>query len=921
MFPPVATHGAMRIKIDNARWQQLSPHLDRALEMSNGERERWLEHMRASDPALADDLGVLLRSHSAVAEEGFLADVAQWAQRDVTLAGMTVGAYTLDAAIGQGGMGSVWRAHRSDGRFEGVAAVKLLNLALIGRRGVERFRREASVLARLQHPNIARLLDAGITQLGQPYLVLEYVHGECIDDYCDKRALSVDARLRLFVEVLAAVEHAHASLIVHCDIKPSNLLVTGDGAVKLLDFGIAKLLADPPDRPADLTRKDTRVLTPEFAAPEQFASSTVTTATDVYALGVLLYVLLSGCHPAGPDVQHARERLHAIVDEAPPVSDCAMSGADQEALTERARRRCATPEKLRRQLAGDLDNIAAKALKLDPRERYESAARLAADIHRHLNDEVVSARADTLAYRIGKFVRRHRLGVAMTAFTGCALVAAITLTTWQMLEASAQRDEALYQTRRAQAVNDFMNAMMAQVAPNGRALTPLELLDQGRTLLDKQYGGDPAFVAGILVSIAGRYADLGRIDKELETLEQSERIARALHDDELLANVQCNTVDTEVRLGQRERATVRMEEGRKALERVKNARIGLKVSCLYAEVYLAQSQGDVDAAIGYARRALALLERNRVENLEYTMITSELSGLYAQKGLLKESAEYNLRTREMFDRTGRGSTMGRLITVHNEAFHLAKFGEIKAAEVLQRSVIERMQARDAGAAMPPEMASQYGVILSALAKPDDALAWLRFAVYRAHADGNTVVEARSKLQLSRALMRTSNTADAEPLLDEALATLRRDAGDKRVELFDAAHAHAELRLLQNRIDDARREIDSLLATLGYPKSAASLFVEQPLLTATHARLRAGDATAAVSFAEAALAAAQSVARDPTQSANVGRALALLAEARYAKGDIPGARDAFQRARLPLANGLGADHPLAREVAASLARLD
>jgi tetratricopeptide (TPR) repeat protein len=637
----------------------------------------------------------------------------------------------------------------------------------------------------------------------------------------------------------------------------------------------------------------------------------------VYALGLLLYLLLTGQHPRALAARSPADWVKTIVEcDTPRLSDQAAGSS----AADRARMRATSPEKLRRQLAGDLDNIVAKALKSAPRERYESVTRFADDVRRHLNDEPVTARPDTLAYRLGKFVRKHRVGVATTALTGCALVAATGAATWQMLEARAQRDEALYQTRRAQAVNDFMNVMMADVGPDGRSLTPLELLDKGRTLLETQYGGDPAFVAGILVSIAGRYMDLGRIDKELETLEQAERIARSRHDNELLANVQCNTVDTEVRLGRRDRAVARMQEARGALAHVARPRNGLKVSCLYAETYLEWALGHLDTAIERALAALALVERSGIENLNYTMMLSTLSGLYADKGLLKEASDYNHRTRNSFDRTGRGGTMGRLITEHTESVHLMKFGEVKTAEIVERSVIERMRGKDAEKVMPPEFASHYGTLLSLIGRSDEAIRWLRFSVARAKSDGNPLVEARSKVRLASALIRGSDAVEAERLLDEASVVLASHFGDYRSQIAETSRAHAELRMMQRRFDDARREIEVLLRDLGYPQSGVSSKLEQPLLTAAEICVLAGDADAAETYARAALSTAQDVARDAQQSMDVGRALSLLGRARYAKGDLRGALDAFERARVPIANGLGSDHPLAHELATWIAKL-
>jgi serine/threonine protein kinase len=248
--------------IDKLRWARISPLLDELLDAEPGERAQRLERLRQNDYALAEEIAALLSQQAEVETAQFL-EHAVIDPAAVTLAGRVLGSYTLERPLGAGGMGSVWLARRSDGRYEGRAAVKLLNLALISRGGAERFGREGSALARLAHPNIARLIDAGVDQ-GQPYLVLEYVEGEPIDQWCDQRSLDVAARIRLVLAVCEAVAHAHAKLILHRDLKPSNVLVTLDGQVKLLDFGIAKLLADPA---SELTRDAGRAFTPEYAAP------------------------------------------------------------------------------------------------------------------------------------------------------------------------------------------------------------------------------------------------------------------------------------------------------------------------------------------------------------------------------------------------------------------------------------------------------------------------------------------------------------------------------------------------------------------------------------------------------------------------------------------------------------------------------
>ena len=303
-------------RLSKEDWIALRPLLDEALELGREARPAWLAQQRSSNPTLAAELEVLLKSEAEVDRAGFLSTSHQpvLPGAGFSLAGQVIGAYRLERPLGQGGMGSVWLASRADGRFEGVAAIKFLSLAVAGPVGEARFRREGTLLGRLAHPNIARLLDAGVSASGQPYLVLERVEGSPLDVWCDERKLPAEGRIRLFLQVLAAVSHAHANLIVHRDLKPSNILVTTDGMVKLLDFGIAKLLEPEGAESGIMTRSQERVLTVTYAAPEQIRGNPISTATDVYALGVVLYELLSGRHPTGGSSRTPAEQVRAVLD-------------------------------------------------------------------------------------------------------------------------------------------------------------------------------------------------------------------------------------------------------------------------------------------------------------------------------------------------------------------------------------------------------------------------------------------------------------------------------------------------------------------------------------------------------------------------------------------------------------------------------
>lgn len=390
------------------RWREVSPYLEQALDIADpSERAAWVSSLRTHAPALAADLEDMLNDHRALADASFLEQQQPFGHR--SRAGERVGAYTLVEPIGDGGMASVWLAKRDDGRFERQVAVKFVN-AFLPARGVERFTREGQLLAGLAHPHIAQLIDAGVSATGQPYLILEYVDGEPIDRYADRQQLDIHARIGLFLQVLAAVAHAHANLIVHRDVKPSNVFVARNGEVKLLDFGVAKLLNDDsrPGDPTQLTREGGSALTPVFAAPEQLTAGPITTATDVYALGVLLFVLLTGEHPSGLTGASPADVVKAVVGTE------ARRPSEAVARTE-----------FRRVLRGDLDTIVGKALKKQPQARYETATAFADDLRRFLRHEPIAARPDSVGYRASRFVRRHWLAVMAATVAIAALAVSL----------------------------------------------------------------------------------------------------------------------------------------------------------------------------------------------------------------------------------------------------------------------------------------------------------------------------------------------------------------------------------------------------------------------------------------------------------------------------------------------------------------
>jgi len=516
--------------ISAERWHRASPHLDRLLDLPPTERDEYLLDLTAKDSQVAADVEALLAEHRLLTAEAFLSSPAIIHRPEPGLAGIAIGAYTLVSPIGHGGMGSVWLAERNDGRFEGRAAVKLLNAALVGRSAELRFRREGTILARLTHPHIGRLIDAGVSGAGQPYLVLEYIDGRPIDRYCDERRLGIDDRIRLFLDVQAAVSHAHANLIVHRDLKPSNVLVTRNGIVKLLDFGIAKLLEAESLGPTltMLTREGDVALTPKYAAPEQVTGGSITTATDVYALGVILFEMLTGQHPTGVDARAPAEYVKAITDRQPLRLSAAVAvGADRDEIGARAALRGTTVDRLRRALQGDLDTILAKALKSEPSERYGSVAEFADDLRRFSEHLPIAARADAFGYRAAKFVRRHERVLAAAAVVVAVVGSLIVFYTTRL---STERDRARLEAERSSKVSELLIGLLTSADPyrtpdpkDPNARTPLEV---GAQRIDQELVGEPELQARLLTMIGRTYERMGDLAKALPLLERSLTIER-----------------------------------------------------------------------------------------------------------------------------------------------------------------------------------------------------------------------------------------------------------------------------------------------------------------------------------------------------------------------------------------------------------
>jgi tetratricopeptide (TPR) repeat protein len=834
------------------RWQRCSALLDELLELDAPARGARLAALQAEDTALAAELRGLLGELTGIERDGFLVGRALGSD---DLAGRSIGAYTLQRQLGAGGMGSVWLGRRSDGRYDGLVAVKLLDLALLGRDGLrERFVREGSALARLAHPHIARLLDAGVAAGGQPYLVLEHVDGEPIDRHCDTHGLGVRARVRLVRDVLGAVAHAHAKLVLHRDLKPANILVTREGEPKLLDFGIAKLLDDGAD--ASLTQQAGRAFTPEYAAPEQVDGGDVSTATDVYAAGVLLFQLLAGRHPTAAATATPLQRLRAVAEADPPRLS--------EAVGDDARRV--------RALRGDLDNIVAMALKKDPGERYASAAAFADDLDRYLTHRPVAARADTLRYRVAKFVRRNRLGVGAAAIGACLLVAGVVGTGWQAVEARRERDAARFQAERALAKGNVFNLLLGALGEAGRPLTQRDMLERSVALVERQFGHDPRLAVDLLLPIAGQYFSIGDADGDRAVMQRAATLAAASGDAQLVADVACNTVNTELGRGRADLAQAQLEAGQAALRRVPRPAFGTTIDCLRADAELAHAAGDLERALRVARDAVQLHEAGgHTAGNGYRLALSFVAALHEQRGELAESFAITERLLALHERAGIAGSLDAQVNRRRQAAILMAWGEPREA----LAVLDTIGARLQGNTPPPWFDSLRGQVLARLGDLPAAEAALRHAAERADAQGSARVALPARFALAQVLLAQRRADEAQVLLDLIEPALPAHAGR-----MTPATLRALIELQQGHRDRALARLDDELRRLAAPTAARAA----ALRASARARLAAGDADGALAAARAAVAIAERVARAPSRSADVGEAQLLLARAQQAVGE-------------------------------------
>lgn len=527
--------------MDLQQWEKVNRIVDTALKLNGKERSTYIKKQCRGNKHLLQEVTALLQSIEQSERTDFLegtgaypknlmTDFSKEGEREPTssMIGETIDRYKITDLIGHGGMGSVFMAKRGDEVYNQKVALKLMRRGMDTPSNIARFKRERRILAKLDHPNVARLLDGGVTDEGLPYLVMEYVEGKPVYEYCDCKNLSVEQRLDLFKDICRAVKHAHQNAIIHRDIKPSNILVTEDGTIKILDFGIAKLLApENSDRTLFKTQTGARMLTFGYAAPEQVENIQVTTSTDAYMLGVIMFELLTGVHPFKMDNMDLAEIEQVIREHTPEKPSKRITDLSENDLEEIARKRGLSVSELPKALKGDLDSIIMKALRKEPEARYNSAEQLLEDLERRRKDIPIIAREDTWRYNTSKFIKRHRTGFSVAAGFLLLVIGFGILYTWQVTK---ERNKARIEAKKAQQVSDFLTDMFQASDPTFNpkdTVTAATFLKRGQKRIN-QLNDQPKVQAELLRIIGRAHTNIGNYEKAEAPLERSLAIRKKL---------------------------------------------------------------------------------------------------------------------------------------------------------------------------------------------------------------------------------------------------------------------------------------------------------------------------------------------------------------------------------------------------------
>ena len=666
--------------MDSGKWQKIEEAVAVAPEISGGRRGVWLDEFCAGDAELKAQIQSLL-ALSTEAENFLEKSVSPYAaqilpENGTNLAGKQFSHYKIVAEIGRGGMGAVFLAERSDGEFEQRVALKIMRQTILDSEAENRFRRERQILAKLNHLNIARLLDGGVSASGEPFLVMEYIEGKPVVEFAEKKSISIQQRLKLFLQICSAVAFAHRNLIIHRDIKPSNILVAADGNLKLLDFGLAKIL----EFENDLTQTATafRAFTPAYASPEQLRGEQVTTASDVYSLGIVLYELLTGARPFNFQGK-SLEQIIKTVSRAEPTRP---SGAETRGRGDAERQNQSSSNISASQLKGDLDNIILKALRIEPERRYKSVEAFAEDIERHLKGLPVHARPQTFAYRASKFIQRNKIAVAASILIFASLIGGIVMTVWQARRtaeqaaiaeqearaAQAEREKAEQALIRAEKSKKFLRDMLSYANPawysrsaGKKDVTILEAVNDAGSRIDTEFADFPEVRADL-------HFTLGEIYNMVRYENPTEYAAR------------------------REKAHLHLAECLRLRRELYGEENAQTAEAYY--LYAGMQSPDLDAEIFYLRKSLEIFRNTAPDNANVPYLLMDLGGNLGKKNEFDEAESLNQEALEILRRKNGEKPLTVAFPLMNLGKIALRRGQPDKAEIILKQALEIAGTQD-----------------------------------------------------------------------------------------------------------------------------------------------------------------------------------------------------------------------------------
>ena len=736
-------------------WEDIEAIIDQVLDLPKKDRHAFIKQECGDNQELKGEVTLLLDSildsegwleDPNEYKENFYADIAQEVDKispQESLIGRNVGAYIIKDKLGEGGMGSVYRAERSDGVFEHQVAIKVIRSGRATPENIRRFERERNILAGLNHPGIAQLFDGGITEQGTPYLIMEYIGGVPIDEYCQKNNLSLHNRIELFKKILQAVQHAHENLVIHRDLKPGNILVTEEEQIKILDFGISKLVEDSDSANLQSTLTQGRILTPKYAAPEQIKEQSITTATDLYALGTIFYELLTGNHPLGLQGQAYYETERLILEQAPtpPVGNI----SEHLPIT-------------KQQLRGDLTAILLKSLRKEPDQRYRMANHFLYDLTQYEQGMPVSAHVNSLKYRTTKFLGRHKYVIAATASFIALIIAFASIYTLRITE---ERNNAQIEAQKATQIKNLLSDILQQSSPfaqPNRNITLAEVLDEGSKNIQESLNDQPQVKAELLGLIGDNYTSLGNFDKGEELVQES----IDLYTPSQLKSARRTYINNLGRLGRIYMRTGRFEQAE--------------------SVYL---------------EALELVKREYGTQSNYASgLYGSLASIYREKGeFLKTEAFYEkaLALADSTQKLSIATSLGNLAIAYRDQGMFEK-----AINLHKRSLKLELQVHDS---LHPDVASAFNHLAFTYQQQGDfakadSLHQISLSMRRTLFPPDHHHIASSVIRLGLLKIKQLHTQEAEQLLKEGYDILRKKLPDDHWQVISAQGGLAVSRAMQ-----------------------------------------------------------------------------------------------------------------------------